>query len=393
MSRWLFGLGRASARHPWRVIGAWLLVAVAVVGLKSAVGGSTTDNFKLPGTESQQAIDLLTRNFPAQAGHTGQVVFHARSGTLADFANAGAVEATLGALRTTEGVLGASEPTISADGRTGFTSVAFATETIQKADAEAVFKAADVGRAQGIQVEVDGSIAKAAEPIEGQEGIGLAVAVIVLLVAFGSVIAMGIPIGTALFGIFIGLAAISVMAGFTDVPTVSPMLATMIGLGVGIDYALFIVTRHRQFLHEGWPVPDAAGRAIATAGQAVLFAGATVVVAITGLFLSGIPSVGLMGMASGIVVALSMVAAVTLLPAFLGVAGHWVDRLRVGRRHHGEVIAENTVAGRWAHRVGRRPWPYAIAAFVVLVTLAAPILALRVGFPDDGNSATKSTVR
>lgn len=401
MSRLLYRLGRASARHPWRVLAVWVLAAVAIVGLNRSLGGETTDNFELPGTESQQALDVLADRFPAQAGLSGQVVFQAPAGTaLADPANRAAVAETVESLRATPHVRSVSDPfaaaapSVAPDGRTGFVTVGFDVDTLQKTDAEAVIDAVEVGRAAGLQVEVGGSIAQAAEEVEGQEIIGLGVAVVVLLVAFGSVVAMGIPIGTALFGIFIGLSLVTLLAGAVDVPTVAPMLATMIGLGVGIDYALFVVTRHRQFLHEGWSVPDAAGRANATAGQAVLFAGMTVVIAISGLFLSGLPAIGLMGLSAGIVVIVSMAAAVTLLPAFLGLAGTWVDRLRVGRRHQPlNLTAEQTVAGRWAHRVGRRPWPYALGAFALLVALAAPVLAMRISMPDDGNAPVESTHR
>jgi len=412
MTRALYRLGRGAALHPWRVIAVWVVLAVGVVGLNRSVGGETTDDFRLPGTESQQAIDLLDTRFPAQAGASGQVVFHIADnedgggagggGGLAAGAARAAVDATVAELRRTEGVVAASDPfdpaspSVSPDGRTAFTTVVFAAETLQAADAERVEAAVEAGRDDAggvVEIEIGGTITQAAQEIEGKEAIGLAVAVLVLLVAFGSVIAMGLPIGTALFGIFVGLTGVSVLAGFVDVPTVSPMLATMIGLGVGIDYALFIITRHRQFLHEGWSVADAAGRANATAGQAVLFAGMTVVVAICGLFVSGIPSVGTMGLASGLVVAVAMLAAVTLLPAFLGVAGPWIDRLRIGRHRAVELTAEETIAGRWAHRIGNRPWPYAIAGAVALVALASPLAAMRIAFPDDGNAGVDHTER
>ena len=407
MTRALYRLGRGAALHPWRVIAVWVVLAVGVVGLNRSVGGETTDDFRLPGTESQQAIDLLDTRFPTQAGASGQVVFHIAGtadggGGLAAGPARAAIDATVADLRTTEGVVAASDPfdpaspSVSPDGRTAFTTVVFAAETLQAADADRIEAAVDANRdAAGgaVQIEIGGTITQAAQEVEGKEAFGLAVAVIVLLVAFGSVIAMGLPIGTALFGIFIGLTGVSVLAGFADVPTVSPMLATMIGLGVGIDYALFIITRHRQFLHEGWSVADAAGRANATAGQAVLFAGMTVVVAICGLFVSGIPSVGMMGLASGIVVAVSMLAAVTLLPAFLGLAGPWIDRLRIGRHRAVELTAEETIAGRWAHRVGNRPWPYAIGGAVALLLLASPLTAMRIAFPDDGNAGADHTER
>jgi putative drug exporter of the RND superfamily len=397
MSRFLYRLGRTSAQRHWRVIALWLLAAITMVGLNNRFGGSTSDNFKLPGAESQRALDVLRERFPRQAGATGQVVFHAKAGTLADSANRATVDRAVASIRSTNGVVAAADPfdpngpTISPDGRTAFSTLVFADQTLQRHDAKAVLATAEAAGSETVQIETTGTIAKMANETHGNEAVGLAVAVIVLLVAFGSIIAMGIPIGTALFGIFIGLAGVSLMAGGTDVPSVSPMLATMIGLGVGIDYALFVITRHRQFLHEGWPVADAAGRANATAGQAVLFAGTTVVIAITGLFMSGIPSIGVMGLASGIVVLVAMIAAVTLLPAFLGLAGHGIDKLRVGRHRAIELDAHKTVSGRWADRVGQRPWRYALGSLIALVALAVPVLSMRIGFADDSNSPHSTT--
>ncbi|MGD9702986.1 MAG: MMPL family transporter [Acidimicrobiia bacterium] len=398
MSRVLYRLGRSSARHPWRVVGAWLLIALAVFSLQSAVGGETTDDFALPGTETQAATDLLEASFPAQSGASGQVVFHAGGAQLTDPGPRADIAATLAALGQVDHVVGVTDPfdpaqqSLSPDGTTAFATVAFSEQTLQAADFEAVDEAAGVGRDAGLQVEISGSIAQAGQEVEGNEGIGVAVAVIVLLVAFGSVVAMGIPIGTALFGVAIGLGGVGVLAGFADVPSVSPMLATMIGLGVGIDYALFVVARHRHFIDDGLSVEEAAGRANATAGQSVLFAGATVVIAICGLWVSGIPSVAMMGFASAILVAVSMFAAVTLLPAFLGLAGSWINRLHVGRRRSA-ATATSTWSGRWAHHVGRRPWRYALGSFAVLVALAAPILSLRIAFADDGNAPPDSTQR
>ncbi len=399
MSAYLYRLGRWAARRPWRVLGAWLLVAIAVFGLRAAVGGEPTDDFVLPGTETQAARDLLAERFPVQSGATGQLVFHAVDGTLTAPAAQQAIGATVDRLRSTAGIaavtdpLDPAQPSVGPDGTTALATVTLAAATPQLSDFELVDAAAQVGRDAGLQVEIGGSIAQASQQVEGNEGIGIAVAVLVLLIAFGSVIAAGLPIGSALFGVAIGLAGVGVMAGFIDVPTVSPMLATMIGLGVGIDYALFVVTRHRQFLHEGHSVDEAAGRANATAGQAVLFAGMTVVIAICGLWVSGIPSIAAMGFASAILVAVAMVAAVTMLPAFLGLAGTRIDRLRIGRRHAVATPAAQTIAGRWAHHVGRRPRRYALASLVALVMLAVPIVSLRVAFADDGNAAPSTTQR
>jgi RND superfamily putative drug exporter len=223
--------------------------------------------------------------------------------------------------------------------------------------------------------------------------IGLGVAVVVLLIAFGSVVAMGLPIGTALIGILLGSAAVGVLAGFTEVPSITKIVGMMIGLGVGIDYALFIVTRHRQHLHEGMSVADAAGTANATAGQAVLFAGTTVVIAIIGLFVAGLPAVTMMGIAVALIVVVAMIAAVTLLPGLLGLAGTKIDKLSIHRKKHVAKPAHETVSGRWAHHVGSHPTRYALASLVALIALAVPAASMRIGMADDGNAGKDKTER
>ena len=221
----------------------------------------------------------------------------------------------------------------------------------------------------------------------------MGVAIIVLLVAFGSVVAMGLPIVTALMGIFVGAAAVGVLSAFMDVPEFSLILCAMIGLGVGIDYALFIVTRHRQHLHDGMSVEDSAGTAVATAGQAVLFAGTTVVIAILGLFLAGLPAISSMGAAVALVVTISMAAAITLLPGLLGLAGTKIDKLSIHRKKHVAKPAEETISGRWAHHVGSHPVRYALVSLGTLCAIAIPALSMRIGTPDDGNAPNGTTQR
>ena len=214
-----------------------------------------------------------------------------------------------------------------------------------------------------------------------------------LLVAFGSVVAMGLPIVTALMGIFVGAAAVGVLSAVMNVPEFSMILCMMIGLGVGIDYALFIVTRHRQHLHEGMSVEDAAGTATATAGQAVLFAGTTVVIAILGLFLAGLPAISAMGVSVALVVAVAMAAAITLLPGLLGLAGSKIDKLSIHRKSHVTKPAHETLSGRWAHHVGSHSVRYALVSLGLLCTIAVPALSMRIGAPDDGNAAKHTTQR
>ncbi len=399
MSKILYRWGRSAAVHPWRVLFAWLVVVIAVVGLKGSIGGSTSDSFKIPGTESQKGIDLLNDRFPSQGGSSGQVVFADPDGDVTDAVARGAIGQTLSQIADDPHVVSVSDPfdpnagSVSADGRIAYATVRYSVNPPEKTDGEAAKAAVETAREAGLQAELSRNIVRTTDQAEGNEGIGLIVAVIVLLVAFGSVIAAGIPIGTALFGIFIGLSIVGIMAGITEVPSVSPMLATMIGLGVGIDYALFVVTRHRAFLHEGRSVVESVGLANATAGSAVLFAGTTVVIAIAGLRIAGIPAIAVMGLASAVTVAVAMLAAVTLLPAFLGLAGRRIDSWHVGRKRPQNVESSQTVSGRWADHVGNHPWRYAIISFIGLAALAGPVLSMRTGMADDGTGGTTTTYR
>ena len=224
--------------------------------------------------------------------------------------------------------------------------------------------------------------------------IGILVAVVVLLVAFGSVIAMGLPIGTALVGLATSIGLITVIASLVDVITVAPILAAMIGLGVGIDYALFIVTRHRENLHQGMTVAEAAGRAIATSGSAVVFAGATVVIAIAGLAIAGIPAVSVMGLLAGLTVAVMVAIALTLLPALLGFAGHNIDAIRVpGLRGGVGSSGRESMWHRWGRQVSAHPWRYLGAGTLVLGLLAVPAASMRLGMTDNGASPQTLTTR
>ena len=216
--------------------------------------------------------------------------------------------------------------------------------------------------------------------------IGIAVAIIVLAIAFGSLVAMSLPIAVALIGLLVGSSSIGILSGYLTVPSITTIVASMLGLGVGIDYALFILARHRQHLDEGMPVPEAVGRANATAGLSVLFAGVTVVVAIAGLQVAGIPMLTMMGWGSALMVGIVMLAAVTLLPGLLGLAGRRVNSLRVPFVRQRPANDPNSRSAHWAARVVARPVRYGVVAVVLLGVLAAPVAALRIGFSDDGNA-------
>jgi RND superfamily putative drug exporter len=404
VSAFLFRLGRSCARHPFRVLGAWLLVAFALLTLNGTVGGDYNDEFRIPGADAQHAADVLHDSFPARAGVGSRFVFHTTDGRLDEGADRAVVTSAVRRLAAGHDVADVSDPfapgagAISRDGRTAYADVTYRVDKVDQTHLADARRVVDAARAAGVRTEFNGSLASVEQDGPSSELIGLVIAVAVLLFAFGSVIAMGLPIGTALIGIVIGLAGVGLVAGITDVPSSTQTVATMIGLGVGIDYALFVVTRHRQHLHDGMAVADAAGTANATSGQAVLFAGTTVVIAILGLVIAGLPLVTMMGVAVAIVVVAAMVAAVTLLPGLLGLAGTKIDALSVHRRHRPARSApatadEPTFAERWAQRVGGRPVRYAVASFVALGALAVPVVSMRIAFADDGNVATSHTQR
>ncbi len=393
MSAFLSRLGRSCARHPFRVLGLWLLVAVSVVAVKGASGGEFDDTFRVPGVESQRAADVLHDRFPSRGGQTARLVLHAGDARLDDVDHGAAVQRLEAALAAGHDVSAVSDAVLSADGRTAFVDVSYDVDKLGGVHYDDAVASADDVERDGVHTELTGELAQLGKKEPASELIGIGVAIIVLLVAFGSVVAMGLPIVTALVGLFIGAAGVGVLSAFIDVPEFSMILCMMVGLGVGIDYSLFIVTRHRQNLADGMSIVDSAGVTNATAGQAVLFAGSTVVVAILGLFLAGLPALTATGLAIAVVVLVSMLAAITLLPGLLGLAGTRIDRLSIHRKSHVTKPAHATVSGRWAAHVGAHPARYAISSFVALCAIAAPVLGMRIGMPDDGNAAEGTTER
>jgi RND superfamily putative drug exporter len=399
VSALLYRLGRSSARHPFRVIGLWLVAAIAVVALQGAAGGQFDDSFRVPGVESQRAADILKDRFPSHAGQSTRIVVHIDDGRLDDADHRPTVERVREQLSRGHDVAGVTDPfvaqsaAVSPDGQTAYLDVAYSLDKLTVTQLDDATIAADTARAAGVQTEFTGALAQLAKHDPSSELIGIGVAIVVLLIAFGSVVAMGLPILTALMGLFVGAAGVGLLSAVMDVPEFSLILCMMVGLGVGIDYALFIVTRHRQHLHDGMSVEDSAGTAIATAGQAVLFAGTTVVVAILGLFLAGLPALTSMGVSVALVVVVAMLAATTLLPGLLGLAGTKIDKLSIHRKRHVVKPAQQTFSGRWAHHVGTHPVRYAVIGLVALCVVATPALSMRIGTPDDGNASAQTTQR
>jgi RND superfamily putative drug exporter len=404
MSRFLYSLGRACVRHRWRTIGAWILSAVILIGLSSSVGGELGNGIEVPGLDSTEAFQLLEEALPDGAGVSANVVVQATDGATLDSAgNQADIDALVAAFdsmeETTQVIAPIPDQTIAADGTIGLVQVRFDSSLDPTVElAHALIDAGDEAGVESLRVEYGGDLMSVAnEPETGVgEAIGLFMAVVVLLVAFGSVIAMGLPIGTALFGLAIGsFGGAGIIALFLDVPVWTPNMVAMIGLGVGIDYALFVVTRFREGLADGLTVEDAAGRANATAGLSVIFAGGTVVIAILGLGIAGVPFMTAAATVTSATVAVMVLSSITILPALLGWCGHRVNPKRV-RKHletHGPHSRDAGMWQRWGDHVAGHAWLYTISTLALLLLLTAPILKLELGFPDAGNQPQDSTQR
>jgi RND superfamily putative drug exporter len=401
MSQRLYRLGRACVRHRRLVVLLLVAFAVFAVGGSRVAGGEASSSFSVPGTEAQQAIDLLTERFPSAAGTSAQVVFAVTDGTLTDAAHAAVVADTVSQIQGLADVSSVGQLHSSPSGTIGFVDVQYSRPVaeILVPAYDALKTTAEANRGSGVQIELGGDLPTQGEntPPGGQEIFGLVAAVVVLLFAFGSVIAMGLPIGTAILGLATSIGLISLISAVTDVSDVSTVLASMIGLGVGIDYALFIVTRHREGLQAGMTVEESAGRAIATSGSAVLFAGVTVVIAICGLAIAGIPMVTSMGLMSGLTVLVMVAVSLSLLPALLGFADRRLEKVglpglkqRAARKTR---VARESGWHRWGRHVSARPWRYLIGGVLVLGTLAAPLFSLRLGMTDNGTASTELTTR
>jgi RND superfamily putative drug exporter len=412
MSLLLYRLGRFCVRRRLFVLLMWFLAAAGVVALSGIFGDELEDSFEVPGVDSQYAYDLLSNASNDRAGLTAQVVATPTDGSsFLDNPEAleGLVELRQVALGF-ENLLGASDPAaaladepasasqngVSPDGTIALMQLQYPrVEDLSVDDLEALEALVDVGEESGLTVEYGGELSQAFQQPETGVGevLGIVAAVIILLLAFGSVIAMGLPIGMSLFGLALGITSMSLITKLVAIPSWAPQMGSMIGLGVGIDYALFLVTRHREHLGQGMTVEESAGRANATAGQAVIFAGGTVVIAILGLGIAGIPFVTAAGISTSVIVLIMVVGSVTLLPAFLGFAGHRIDRVGLpGRRHQ---VSSSVGAGweRWGRHVSNHAWPYAIGVTALLLLLTSPVLALRLGFPDEGTLPETMTAR
>jgi putative drug exporter of the RND superfamily len=401
----LYRLGRLCSRHHWITIVLWVVAVAALSFGANAAGERTSDNLSLPGTGSTNAQNLLQDKLPQQAYGTNPIVLESSKGRLDKGDNAKAVKNTVSALKKAPHVTAAVSPlskagsaALSKDGKIAYISVTLdeGPSDLTEEEAQTVIDAAEgpAGKAN-IEVEAGGYLGQAVSKADtgSSEVIGLAAAVIILLFAFGTVTAMLLPIITAVLGLATTLALVKLLGHVAEVPSIAPTLATMIGLGVGIDYALFIVTRHKLHLKDGMEMRESIARATATAGGAVVFAGTTVVIALVSLLFSGIPFVGTMGYSSAVAVVVAVLAAVTLLPALLGALGPRINSLRVklGRTHPDDHQPHGW--RRWAGGVVARPWRSLTAGILILVVLALPVLNLELGSSDNGELGKDTTAR
>ncbi|WP_432069505.1 MMPL family transporter [Streptomyces sp. AA1529] len=398
-------LGEWCARHCVLVLVLWLAALGGLQALKATVGGTYSDDFTVSSAQSQQGLRVLGRADPGAAGVAADVVLHS---TRSLTGSADEIDGAAGSLRKLPHVLSVQNPlpatpeskptgALSSNGRTGYLTVRFDTNptTLDSSYLDGVDSAVAPLRKAGVEVQYGGPLGELARPRADDvrsEAIGFAVAVVVLLVGFGSVLAAGVPLVVALVAVLVGLGCLGLVARAAAFADVAPTLATMIGIGVGIDYALFLLTRHRQTLLDGTDPVRAAGRAVATSGHAVVVSGCTVVVALAGLYASRVSFIGKLGLAAGITVVTAVAGALTLLPALLGLVGGRIDRYRVrtpvaeGGSTPGDADGARAAGGwhRYAQRVERRPWWFLLGGIVVVAVLAVPVFSMRLSHIDDG---------
>jgi RND superfamily putative drug exporter len=395
-------LTRWTIAHRRIVVVAWIVLALGLLAGSQAVGKRNANNFSLANTDSQRAVDLLESRFPSQAGDTDQIVFRTPHGTLTDSSTRAVIAPLLDRIGRLPHVAGVVSPytagaeAVSSAGTIGFATVEFdqRANELPKAAIDRVINTAEAVRSPSLQVELGGQAIKQAQQtsLGFATGVGLGAAVVVLLVTFGSMLAMGLPIVTALLGLGAGLGLIGLGSHVVDMVDFSSELALMIGLGVGIDYALFVVTRFRDAYREnGGDVKAAIELAMNTAGRAILFAGATVVIALLGMFALGVSFLYGVAIAASLGVLLVLAASLTLLPALLMVTGSRVGRSR--RKRSGPRENRPGFWTRWVGLIQRRPAWAAVASTALLLALASPALGLRLGASDSGNDPVTQTTR
>ena len=409
MATLLYRLGHFATRRRWAVLIAWLALLLGLGAAAAAFSGTMTSSFTIPGTPAQAALDQLSEKIPGAGDATGRIVFAAPEGrTLADPAYQRAIGTVVAQTKELPGVTTVIDPTtgrtVSPDQRVAFAQAFFKgqiTEIPETTQAE-LASIAGANEVDGLRIELGGGAVPQSPAIGSTEGIGVIVAMVVLLITFGSIVAAGLPMLTALIGVGTGMAGILWASNVIEMSNTAPILALMLGLAVGIDYALFIVSRHRSQAAAGMPIEESIARATGTAGTAVVFAGLTVLIALAGLSVVGIPFLTVMGLAAAGTVGISVLIAITLLPALLGFAGDKVLRKK-DRAGAATLRAESTglhgvidhahSPNRWIRMITQQPALVLIAGVLALGIVAIPTVSLYLGLPDDGSAAPDTTKR
>jgi RND superfamily putative drug exporter len=397
MTRRLTRLADIAYRHRGRMVLGWIAAAILIIGVGSSLAGEYEADYHTPGSESKAASELAQERFDGYSGQEVNVVWKDEAGADSPAAQQ-RMRAFFAETERVNHVAAHLPPRFSQDGTIGSTTLPLTVNgwEVEKEDGEKLVAAAEDNSQGGLDIELGGDPIYQAQDSGSPEGVGLLGATIVLLIAFGSVVAAGLPLAIALVGLGISSAGlIALLANVVDVPDWTTAVSGLIGIGVGIDYSLLVLTRFRSAMKAGKDRHDAVVEAVTTAGRSVIIAGATVVIAVLGLALTGLPYMYGVALSASFAVLVVMLAAVTLLPALLSYLGPKVDRLRIpllGRTLKAEGDGESPAA-RWSHAVQRRPWTAAIVATAVLLALAAPALGMRLGFPDAGNDPPDTMTR
>ena len=418
LNKWLESLGGFSARRHWIVIVAWVIILGGLLLANRQFGGTYVNNYNVPGTQSDDGLNRLNSTFSSQGGYSGQIVFHVTKGTVT--ADAAAVNQATANIGNLPDVIKASSPFgsppgggVSKDGTIAYSNVSWSINpfSLDTSYLRRLDNAVGPARNAGLQVEYGGGAGEIGQKTSDttSELIGLGCALLLLLLMFGSLVAAAIPLVSAIFSVGSGLSLLGLLASVLTFPTTAPTIATLLGLGVAIDYGLFLVARHREQLDSGMDVAASVRHAEGTSGAAIVVAGSTVVVSILGLYISDVAFVGALGLAAAITVAITMLAALTLVPAFLGVARENIRALSARWTAHkaGESAreqAQRTAAAteeqheqsgfaRWGRRVSAHPWPWAALSVAVLLVLAIPFFSITLAQPDNGTNPTSDSNR
>ncbi|MFB2598951.1 MMPL family transporter [Herbiconiux sp. P17] len=395
MATLLYRIGRFAARRSIAVIVGWVVILGLFVGGAQLLGGTLSTSFEIPGTESQQAIDMLDQRFPQASGGTAKVIFVAPTGgQISDFeTQIAAADTSLAALDHVSGVTGPYDSNangqVNDDGSMAFSTIQYdvPTTSLTPDDDAAVVAIGDAAATGGLTIAYANVADPPAEGIDYTEVIGLVVAFIVLLITFGSLLAAGMPLVTAVIGVAITTTTITIASGFVDISSTAPLLATMLGLAVGIDYALFIVSRHRAQLIRGMEPKESAAIAVSTAGSAVVFAALTVIIALLGLSVVQIPFLTVMGLGAAISVVIAVIVALTLLPAIMGLLGKRMTPKPTSRAARRELAAEGThrtMGARWVKLITAKPIITVGVVVIGLAIVALPAGSMRLTLPDAG---------